>query len=82
MITLREAMRLVQAREGELFYLRAIGSKLYEKKKKNIRDMREQLDWEKIKVHHIDVRFDFEGDYKGLELEVSELSTKRRKMNG
>lgn len=82
MITLREAMRLVQAREGELFYLRAIGSKRYNGEWWHVRDMREQLDWTKIKVHHIDVRFDFEGDYEGLEFEVSELPTKRRKMNG
>ena len=82
MTTLREAMRLVQTQEGELFYLRVIGSKRHDGEWWHERDMREQLDWTKIKVHHINVRFDFEGDYKGLEFEVSELPIKRRKMNG
>jgi len=74
MITLIKAFKLTRIDNDEIVYLRPLGESKYGAFFITRKQVSKQYDMRKIKVHHIEPRFDFYGHFEGMEFEVQGIT--------
>lgn len=79
MITLKEAIKLIDINDRELCYIRNKGSDKYGGKYLRIKEIRDKFDMKNTFVTKITPKFSFYGEYEGIEFEIA--SSKFRSYN-
>ena len=70
MITLKEAIKLTDIKDGELCYIRNKGSDKHDGKYLTGKNIRDKFDMKNTFVTKITPRFSFYGEYNGIEFEI------------
>lgn len=71
MITLKEAIKLTDIQDDELYYIRNKGSDKHDGKYLTGKNIRDKFDMKNTFVTKITPRFSFYGDYNGIEFEIT-----------